>query len=141
MKHAVQIFCYILLLQVAGSGYSQILPGLDRDQVLGYMAESYRDFVLREPPNASDLDFIKYEHVSGDMTLLVFMAENGNCRFTRLMVDNYYIDDMIDRFNTDFEPDGDKKWIARKMGEEFSVTLHESEWLFTVTVSKKENRD
>jgi len=139
MKTTIRILIIILMTVIALPARSQLLPGLERDQVMSYMAESYREFVLRVPPNVNELDFIKYEHVSGDMTLLVFMSEEGYCRFTRLMVDNYYIDEMVDRFNSDFKSSGDREWIARRGIEELSVTLQESEWMFTVEVRIKEN--
>jgi hypothetical protein len=116
--------------------FAQILPGMEVKEIHGYMAVNFRDFILHEPPNADELNFIKYEHISGDKTLLVFVSEDGSCNFTRLMGDIDYLDEMIEIFDSEFTRAGKNKWITRERGSEFIVALDESDWIFTVTVRK-----
>lgn len=130
----MRIFAVLLLITLTAGSYSQILPGMNREEVKKYMAGSFRDFVLRVPPNADELDFLKYEHKSGDMTLLVFVNKEGVCRFTRMMIDIDYLDETIDDYNTGFEPSGEMKWRTTKKEEEFIVSIDAAEWMFTVTV-------
>jgi hypothetical protein len=115
--------------------FAQILPGMEVKEIHGHMAANFRDYILREPPNADELNFLKYEHISGDKTLLVFVSE-GSCNFTRLMADIDYLDEMIERFDSEFTRAGKNSWITRERGIGFIVTLNESDWIFTVTVRK-----
>jgi hypothetical protein len=126
----------ILAIFLSAGAFSQILPGMAREDILMHMSESYGDFVLTEPPNAGELEFIKYEHRSGDKTLLVFMPENGNCTFTRLIADKLYMKDTISEFNEKYKSEGENRWTATRGEERFIVHLSVSEWMFTVTVRK-----
>jgi hypothetical protein len=113
---------------------AQILPGMEVKEIHRYMAGNFRDYILREPPNADKLNFIKYEHASGDKTLLVFVTEKGLCSFTRLMADIDYLDEMVESFDSKFIRAGKNRWTAKERGSEFTVNLEESDWIFTVTV-------
>jgi hypothetical protein len=130
----MRLLAVLVMIAFSQGGLSQILPGMGRQDIHAHMADQYGNFVLREPPNADKLEFIKYEHVSGDKTLIVFFAEDGTCRFTRLIVDIFHIDDTVERFNADYRHTGENRWIAQRDDEEFLVSLEESEWIFTVTV-------
>lgn len=130
----MRILIVFFFLNLSAESISQILPGMERDEILEYMSLSHKDFVFREPPNVNELDFIKYEHVSGDKTLLVFMTENGYCSFTRLMVDIDYLEEIIENFNREYDNTGEMKWTLTERGKKFSIDIEESEWLFTVTV-------
>ena len=128
----------LFLMLTSVEGFSQLLPGMARDEVIRNMSDSFGEFILVQPPNQTDLDFIKYEHVSGDMTLLVFLSEDGTCRFTRLMADLYYRDEIIAGHNEIYEPAGDRHWLARERGEIFGISMEESDWMITVTVRQPE---
>ena len=129
----------VILISIFVDSVSQILPGMDSEEIGRHMMSSHRDFVLRNPPNVDELDFIKYEHVSGDKTLIVFVNEKGYCTFTRLMVDIDYLEEYIAEYEQNYESAGDNLWIAIRRGEEFSIAVEESEWTFSVTVRPKDN--
>ncbi len=127
------LICIMLPVEVI----AQFLPGMDQSQVGMHMEETFREFVLRNPPNVDELDFLKYEHISGDKTLLVFMTECGICSFTRLMVDIDYLKETVDMYNREYQPAGENMWTVKKEEYEYIVSLDQSEWLFTVTVRLK----
>ncbi len=131
----------VILISISVDSVSQILPGMDLEEIGRHMRSSHREFVLRNPPNVDELDFIKYEHVSGDKTLIVFVNEKGYCRFTRLMVDIDYLEEYIDEYEQNYEPAGDNLWIVKSRGEEFSIAVEESEWMFSVTVRHKDDTE
>ncbi len=135
----MRVLLVILFLSLTAEISAQILPGMKGPEIRGYLAGSYEGYALREPPNDDKLDFMTFEHVSGDMTLLVFMDGEGTCIFTRLMVDIDYLDDMTGRYDKDYENRGDNRWIARTRGETFMLTLEEGDWMFTVTVRKADS--
>lgn len=127
------LICIMLPVEVI----AQFLPGMDQSQVGMHMEETFREFVLRNPPNVDELDFLKYEHISGDKTLLVFMTECGICSFTRLMVDIGYLKETVDMYNREYQPAGENMWTVKREEYEYIVSLDQSEWLFTVTVRLK----
>jgi len=127
------LICIMLPVEVI----AQFLPGMDQSQVGMHMEETFREFVLRNPPNVDELDFLKYEHISGDKTLLVFMTECGICSFTRLMVDIDYLKETVDMYNREYQPAGENMWTVKREEYEYIVSLDQSEWLFTVTVRLK----
>lgn len=127
------LICIMLPVEVI----AQFLPGMDQSQVGMHMEETFREFVLRNPPNVDELDFLKYEHISGDKTLLVFMTEYGICSFTRLMVDIGYLKETVDMYNREYQPAGENMWTVKREEYEYVVSLDQSEWLFTVTVRLK----
>lgn len=133
MRTLVVLICVILPFEVM----AQLLPGMDQSQIGGHMKETCREFVLRNPANVEELDFLKYEHISGDKTLLVFMTEYGICSFTRLMVDIDYLKETVDMYNREYQPAGENIWTVKRKDYEYIVTLDQSEWLFTVTVRLK----
>jgi hypothetical protein len=124
---------------ISAGAYSQILPGMVHKDILIHMSECHVDFRLIEPPNTGELGFIKYEHISGDKTLLVFMPENGICTFTRLIADKLYMEDTIRELRENYKSDGENMWIATRGEERFTLHLSESEWMFTVTVRKMDH--
>ncbi|TVR73268.1 MAG: hypothetical protein EA408_05370 [Marinilabiliales bacterium] len=132
----MRILLAIMFLSLTAEISAQILPGMKDSEIQDYLAGAYEGYVLRDPPNDDELKFMTFEHVSGDMTLLVFMDSEGRCTFTRLMVDIDYLDDMTGRYDVDYENRGDNRWIARTRGETFMLTLEEGDWMFTVTVRK-----
>ncbi len=127
------LICIMLPVEVI----AQFLPGMNQSQVGMHMEETFREFVLRNPPNVDELDFLKYEHISGDKTLLVFMTECGICSFTRLMVDIDYLEETVDMYNREYQPAGENMWTVKREEYEYIVSLDQSEWLFTVTVRLK----
>lgn len=119
-------------------GFSQVLPGMTREEVLLHMSDSFGDFILVQPPNHERLDFIKYEHVSGDLTLLVFISEKGICRFTRLIADLHYQDELTENYNRIYRSAGEKAWVTMERGRRFTISMEESDWMIRVTVREKE---
>jgi hypothetical protein len=128
----------LILTLICIEGFSQVLPGMTREEIHRHMSDSFGDFILVQTPNQDRLDFIKYEHVSGDLTLLVFISEKGICRFTRLMADLHYVDELTATYNRIYEPAGEKAWLARERGKVFSIRMEESEWMIRVTVREQE---
>lgn len=135
----IRIYFVIFLMGLSAEVSSQILPGMERKEIKSYIASSHSGYVLREPPNAGELDFMTFEHVSGDKTLLVFLSPEGVCTFTRLMVDLDYIEDLVSRYDREYEPAGGNSWTAVSRGEVFDISIEERDWMFTVTVRKREN--
>jgi hypothetical protein len=119
-------------------GLSQVLPGMTRGEVISLMSDSFGDFIPVQPPNHDKLDFIKYEHVSGDLTLLVFISEKGICTFTRLMADLHYKDELTGTYNRIYEPAGEKTWLARERGKLFVITMEEKDWMIRIMVREQE---
>ncbi len=135
----MRILFLIFIIGLSAEASSQILPGMGREEIKDYIASSHRGYMLREPPNAAGLDFMTFEHVSGDKTLLVFLSPGGVCTFTRLMVDVGYIDDLVSVYDIEYEPAGENRWTAVSRGKIFDISVEEREWIFTVTVRKKES--
>jgi hypothetical protein len=119
-------------------GLSQVLPGMTHGEVLRRMSDSFGEFIPVQPPNHDKLDFIKYEHVSGDLTLLIFMSEKGICHFTRLMADLHYRDELTGTYNRLYEPAGEKTWLARERGKVFVIRMEVMDWMIRVTVREQE---
>jgi hypothetical protein len=119
-------------------GLSQVLPGMTRGEVISLMSDSFGEFIPVQPPNHDKLDFIKYEHVSGDLTLLVFISEKGICTFTRLMADLHYKDELTGTYNRIYEPAGEKTWLARERGKLFVITMEEKDWMIRIMVREQE---
>ncbi len=135
----MRILMVLLFIVFPDEGSAQILPGMEHDHILSYMNKNWGEFAFRKPPNADELNFLKFEHVSGDKTLIVFMSENDICLFTRLIVDIDYLQELIADYDSGFEPLGENQWIAKERGEKFKVRIDESEWMFTVTVREYSN--
>jgi hypothetical protein len=122
----------ITILCISLSLNSQDIIGKDREAVSVLMKQDHKDFRMRNPPNVKDLSFYKFEHSSGDITLIAFFGEDGLCSNYQIVYDAEMLDQILESLNTSCQKKGEKEWICTEYRKKILVTLIEDEWFFTL---------
>lgn len=127
-----KITALAILLLISVSVNSQNIIGKNRDALAATIREDHKDFRMRIPPNVKGLSFYKFEHTSGDITLIAFFGEDGLCSNYQLVYDSEMLDEILETLNKTCQKRGEKEWICTEHRKKLLVTLIEDEWFFTI---------
>ncbi len=71
-----------------------------------------------------------------EQTLLFFLSDKDVCTYVRWISDYSNLGDMTAMLNKNYHKNGTNSWTYADKGDDYSVTLVEGEWYFTVTFRK-----
>lgn len=130
MKKLLPILFLVFLFFEAGA---QDIIGKNRRELAEYMRENYREFRMRNPMNVDQLNFYKFEHISGDKTIIATFNKEGICDMYQLIIDAELLDETIVEMNRNCSSVERKIWECEENGHLISVVLNESDWFFILT--------
>ena len=131
-------FSLILLSSVAvSSAQSQQYIGKTVDEIQTMMKQSGSDFFFSKEVNTGKHHFLKYENMDQTKTML-FILNNGKCRYTKLMCDYSLLKQMEDSLNSNYQYQKDLTWRDYSQDEdyEYQIELNKREWFFTIRTSR-----
>lgn len=128
-----------ILIWLAGcslvtSGQNYI--GLNSSEIAALIKSSYPDF--KQDKNAINYSYkyLKYVDKISEQTVLFFMTDKDECSYVRWMSDYSNLNDMIETLNRKYKKNCSNSWSFTENGENYSITLVEEEWYFTVSYRK-----
>lgn len=125
-----------LTFSLAGVSSSQHLIGLHKDDIIVLMKENQPDFKMDNSTVNKLYKYLKFVDNINEQTLLIFLDENDRCTFSKLMSDYSNLDDALNDLNKNYKTVKVNEWIYSIDGVNYSVTLAEEEWFFTILVKK-----
>ena len=137
MKNNIFYFSLILFL-ATGSGIAlgQNFIGMNSTEIAGLMKTSNPQFKLDKSAVNHTFKYLKYVDKITEQTALFFMTDNDVCTYVRWMSDYSNLNDMIGMLNKKYRKNGANSWSFVDKDENYTVTLVEDEWYFTVSYRK-----
>jgi hypothetical protein len=130
--------CIALFLEVGTlhQGYGQNFIGMSTLEIATQLKSTNPQFKLDKNAVNTTYKYLKYVDKISEQTILFFMSDKDKCTYVRWMADYSNLNDMISLLNANYKKIGPNNWTFTEKGEEFSVTLVEDEWYFTVNYRK-----
>jgi hypothetical protein len=110
--------------------------GHNSAEIAGLMKTVNPQFKLDKNAVNHTFKYLKYVDRISEQTILFFMSDKDECTYVRLMSDYSNLSDMIESLNKKYKKNGTNTWSFAENGEDYSVTLAEDEWYFTVSYHK-----
>lgn len=127
---------FLIILSIcftALNGYTQDIFGKNRQNVAVYMLQNFREYRMRNPVNVDELNFYKFEHVSGEKTLIAVFGDDGLCESFQVVIDSELLGETVTELNKTCKIIDKNKWVCNEFGNNLNVILTESDWFFTVS--------
>ena len=130
------IFIILLLTANLCVMKGQNFIGLNSAEIAGLMKTSNPQFKLDRNAVNHTFKYLKYVDKISEQTILFFMSDKDECTYVRWMSDYSNLNDIIESLNRTYIKSGTNSWSFTENGEDYSVTLAEDEWYFTVSYHK-----
>jgi len=130
------IFIVMLLTANLFVMQGQNFIGLNSAEIAGLMKTVNPQFKLDKNAVNHTFKYLKYVDKISEQTILLFMSDKDECTYVRWMSDYSNLNDMIESLNKKYKKSGTNTWSFAENGEDYSVTLAEDEWYFTVSYHK-----
>lgn len=140
MKTIGRIILFLLLFVFLSAldGLSQHFIGKHKDEIAIIMKQEYKTFKLNTEVVNKSYNYLKYEDLINEMTMLFFLTDKDECKLVRLMSDYSNINDIIGKYDSSYNKVGKDSWEYSEDGKDYSVKLEDGDWFFTVTIKEKE---
>jgi len=130
------VFATILFALVGIQLMAQIYVGHKKDEVVALIDKAMPDFSQAKVVN-NTYNYLKYQDVSGEQTLLLFLDEKDVCTSIKFMSTYINLGDVIVDLNKKYQKAGEDKWEFTEKGVAYIVELQRGQWFFTVLTKKK----
>jgi hypothetical protein len=81
-------------------------------------------------------NYLKFVDKVSEQTLLFFLSDKDVCTYVRWISDYSNLSDMTTMLNKNYHKSGVNSWTYTDKGDDYTVTLVEGEWYFTVSFRK-----
>lgn len=125
-----------LMASVLQTTRAQQFIGLNTAEIGALMKTSHPQFKQDKSTVNHTFTYLKYVDKITEQTILFFMSDQDRCTYVRWISDYSNLNEMIETLNRKYIRSGTNAWSFKENGEEFSVTLVEDEWYFTVSYRK-----
>jgi hypothetical protein len=130
------IFILGLLTLLFYKAHGQNFIGLTSSEIAQQMKTENPQFRLDKNAVNHTYNYLKYVDKISEQTVLFFMSDMDKCTYVRWMSDYSNLNDMIGMLNSKYKKSGTNSWTFTDKGEDYSVSLVEEEWYFTVNFRK-----
>jgi len=110
--------------------------GLHKNEIQGMLKKVNPQFKLDRGVINHTYNYLKFVDKVSEQTILFFLSDRDSCTYVRWMSDYSNLGDMTGMLNHKYRKDGPNKWSYTDKGSDYSVTLVEDEWYFTVSYRK-----
>lgn len=128
------LFLLMLFLPFETEGQSFI--GMHKDEIPGLLKTVNPQFKLDRTAVNRTYNYLKFVDKVSEQTILFFLSDTDVCTYVRWMADYANLTDMTGMLNRKYRRNGPNSWTYSEKGENYSVTLVEEEWYFTVSFRK-----
>lgn len=126
-------------LQTSNSSlFTTHFVGMPKDTLVEVVKEKHRVFKLNTTTINTTYNYLKYEDLINEITVLFFLNKNEECKAIRIMSDYSNINNILSQLNASYKKTDDATWRYGMDRKEYKVTLEEGDWFFTVTIKEKE---
>jgi hypothetical protein len=131
-KILIVVLAYCIFPMLHGQNFI----GLNSAEIAGLMKSVHPQFKPDKSTINHSFKYLKYIDKISEQTVLFFMSDNDLCTYVRWMSDYSNLNEIIESLNRKYKKNGTNSWTYTDKGEEYSVTLVEDEWYFTVNFRK-----
>lgn len=132
----VHILALAMLCFIVPEVQGQNFIGLNSAEIAGLMKSAHPQFKLDKSTVNHSFTYLKYIDKITEQTVLFFMSDKDQCTYVRWISDYSNLNEIIEKLNSEYKRSNTNQWIYTDKGEEYSVTLVEDEWYFTVNFRK-----
>jgi len=132
----IHILTLVLMCFIFPKVHGQNFIGLNSAEITGLMKSVNPQFKLDKSTVNHSFKYLKYIDKITEQTVLFFMSDKDQCTYVRWMSDYSNLNDIIESLNRKYKMSDTNLWTYSDKGEEYSVTLVEDEWYFTVNFRK-----
>jgi hypothetical protein len=131
-------FTIVFFLLVLGLGETkgQNFIGMPKNAIPPLVKTRYPEFKLDKGTVNHAYNYLKFVDKVSEQTLLFFLSDKDVCTYVRWISDYSNLSDMIAMLNKNYHKNGANSWTYTDKGDDYSVTLVEGEWYFTVSFRK-----
>ena len=126
----------LLILTCSFTIEGQNFIGLHKNEIAGLLKTVNPQFKLDKSAVNHTYKYLKYVDKVSEQTILFFLSDKDECTYVRWMSDYSNLSDMTGMLNKNYRKNGANSWSYSDKGENYSVTLVEEEWYFTVSFRK-----
>jgi len=128
------LFLLMMLIPVETNGQNFI--GLHEDEIAGLLKTVNPQFKLDRNAVNRAYNYLKFVDKVSEQTILFFISDSDVCTYVRWMADYANLTDMTGMLNRKYLRNGPNSWSYSENGDNYTVTLVEEEWYFTVSFRK-----
>jgi hypothetical protein len=110
--------------------------GMSKSAIPELLKTRYPQFKLDKGAVNHAYNYLKFVDKISEQTLLFFLSDKNVCTYVRWISDYSNLSDMTAMLNKNYRKSGANSWTYTDKGEDFTVTLVEGEWYFTVSFRK-----
>jgi len=131
-------YTIIFLLLIAGLNdvKSQNFIGMSKSDIPALLKTKYPQFRLDKGAVNHAYNYLKFVDKVSEQTLLFFLSEKDICTYVRWISDYSNLNDMTSLLNHAYHKSGTNLWTYTDNGDDYTITLVEGEWYFTVSFRK-----
>ncbi len=119
---------------------AQNFVGVNEGEIVKSMDKSMPSFTRQKGVVNETWNYLKYESRDGLQTLLFFLDNKGRCTEVRHIFDRSLYSEKVSFNNEKYRRVSDNSWIEIKGRKEFSITLTDDTWFYTMRIREKEKR-
>lgn len=128
------LFLYLSAFSYIVEGQNFI--GVHKNEIAGLLNQVNPQFKLDRNVVNHTYNYLKYVDKVSEQTILFFLSDEDECTYVRWMADYSNLSDMTGMLNQKYRKNGSNSWSYSDKAGDYSVTLVEEEWYFTVTFRK-----
>jgi hypothetical protein len=125
----------LLILPVFGA-MGQNFIGYDETGIAERMKAAHPQFKQDKTVVNDTYKYLKYVDRITEQTILFFLSDKGECTYVRWMSDYSNLNDMLAMLNSKYKKSGKDSWTYSEKGQNYTVSMEEGEWYFTVSFRK-----
>ncbi len=131
-------YTIIFLLLIAGMAelHGQNFIGMPKSDIPALLKTRYPQFKLDKGAVNHAYSYLKFVDKVSEQTLLFFLSDKDVCTYVRWISDYSNLGDMTAMLNHNYRKSGANLWNYTDKGDDYTVTLEEGEWYFTVSFRK-----
>ena len=130
------IVLFLLLLTAFTEIRGQNYIGKSKSEIPALLKSAYPQFKLDKEVVNHAYNYLKFVDKVSEQTLLFFLSNKDICTYVRWISDYSNLNDMIAMLNKNYHKNGPNSWSYGDNGDDYTVTLVEGEWYFTVSFRK-----
>lgn len=124
---------FMLFALASNSAYGQNYIGMHKDSIQKTLRKDFPDFRPDNSTTNSTYSYLKFVDRVNEQTVLFFLSKDNRCTRVRWVSDYSNLTDIRKMLDSKYTRMGDKTWYYKAGGKEYSITLDQEQWYFTVS--------
>jgi hypothetical protein len=110
--------------------------GMPKSAIPAMLKTMHPEFKLDKGAVNHAYNYLKFVDKVSEQTLLFFLSEKEICTYVRWISDYSNLSDMTTMLNHNYHKSSANSWTYTDKGDDYTVSLTEGEWYFTVSFRK-----